>query len=289
MRVLVTGCEGQVGADLCPALKNFDIIPLSHKDIEITDIQSIKAAINKYAPDIIINTAAYINVDDCEQNCDKAFSVNALGARNIAVVAQEINAKLVHISTDHIFGGQGCIASVPFCEFDQPSPVNVYGASKLAGEEYIKHLCNRYFIVRTAGLYGIAGSNMKGGNFVDKIIRSAGEKSELQVVDDQITSPTHTKDLANKMVELLGTEYYGTYHITNSGYCSWCQFARYILESANIQTPVIPVKSTEYLQKAKRPYFSALNNYQLKLLGMDDMQHWHDALIDYMKLKGYIH
>ena len=288
MKVLVNGANGQLGTDLCKVLQHFEVIPLAHKDIEIADMDSVKQALNKYKPDIIINTAAYVRVDNCEIEQDKAFLINALGARNVAVVVQELGAKLVHLSTDYVFGGDAQPRTTPYTEFDTPIPLSVYGKSKLAGENFVRHLCQKHFIIRSSGLFGVAGSSGKGGNFVETMLRLARERSELRVVNDQVFSPTYTKDLAGKIAQLINTEYYGIFHITNKGYCSWYQFATEILRLAGLKTPIIPVTSDEYPQKARRPRFSVLDNYHLRLLGMDDMRPWQEALRDYMICKGCI-
>lgn len=296
MKILVTGANGQLGTDLCKAFQDFEVIPLIHSDIEIGDMNSVRQAFNKYRPNIIINTAAYVRVDDCESNQDKAFLANALGARNAAVAAQELGAKLLHISTDYVFGGVGeplVVSSKSggakhfYTEFDIPLPLNVYGKSKLAGENFIRHLCLRHFIIRTSGLFGIAGASGKGGNFVETILRLAKEQDELKVVDDQVFSPTYAQDLAEKIAQLINTEYYGIFHITNRGYCSWYEFAQEILRLAGLKTPIVRTTSDEYLQKAQRPNFSVLDDYHLRLLGMDDMRQWQEALKDYMRKKGY--
>lgn len=288
MKVVVTGANGQLGTDLCLALKDFNVIPLTHNDIEITNLNSVKEALNKYGPDVIINTAAYIKVDDCETNQDKAFLVNALGARNVAVIAQELDAKLIHISTDYVFGGEAKPRTTPYTEFDTPAPPNVYGKSKLAGENLVQHLCTKHFIIRSSGLFGPAGSRGKGGNFVETMLRLARERDELRVVNDQVCSPTYTKDLAKKIVQLIDTEYYGIFHITNKAACSWYEFTEEVLRLAGLKVLVTPITSDQYLQKAKRPRFSALDNYHLRLLGMDDMRPWQEALRDYMIGKEHI-
>ncbi len=282
MRVLITGANGQLGTDICQVLKSFETIPLTHADIEITDIDVVKRAFVKHKPQVVINTAAFVRVDDCEIEPDKAFSVNALGARNIAVVAQQIDAKLVHISTDYVFGGEVKSHPTPYTEFDTPAPLSIYGKSKLAGENFVRHLCLKHFIIRTSGLFGIAGSSGKGGNFVETMLRLGREQNELRVVNDQIFSPTYTKDLAKKIVQLIDTEYYGTFHITNKGACSWYEFAKEILRLAGLKTPVIPITSDQYPQKAKRPNFSVLDNYHLRLLGINDMRPWQEALVEYL-------
>jgi dTDP-4-dehydrorhamnose reductase len=287
MRILIIGANGQLGTDLCQALSNFQVIPLTHNDIEITSMDSVRKASHKHKPDAIVNTAAFVRVDDCETEPDKAFQVNTLGARNVAVVAQELGAKLVHISTDYVFGGEPEPKRSPYTEFDVPIPLNLYGKSKLAGENLVQHLCTRYFIVRTSSLFGIAGAMGKGGNFIETIIKLAKERDELRVVNDQVFSPTYTPDLASKIAQLIATEYYGIFHITNSGTCSWYQFAVEVLKLARLKTPIIPITSAEYPQKARRPNNTVLDNYQLRLLGMADMRSWQEALKDYMKCKGH--
>jgi len=287
MRVLIIGVNGQLGSDLHRALKDFEVVPLAHADIEITDMNSVKKSLKKHKPDVVINTAAFVRVDDCEVEKDRAFLVNALGARNVAVAAQELGARLVHISTDYIFGGEGQPRSIPYTEFDTPVPVNTYGWSKLAGEESVHHLCLRHFIVRSSSLFGVAGASGKGGNFVETILRLAKERDELRVVKDQIFSPTYTKDLARKIIQLINTEYYGIFHITNKGACSWYEFTQEILRLARSKTPVVPITSDQYPQKAKRPPYSVLDNYHLRLLGMDDLRPWQEALADYMRSKGH--
>lgn len=297
MKVAVTGANGQLGTDLCRALHNFDVVPLTHADVEIADMASVKKVLFKHKPAVIINTAGYVRVDDCEDEKDKAFSVNALGARNVAVVAQELGARLMHLSTDYVFGGPQPSTinhetinhpPRPYTEFDVPAPLNTYGKSMLAGEDFVRHLCSRYFIVRTSGLYGIAGSSGKRGNFVETVLKLAREQDEVRVVNDQVLSPTYTRDLAQKMVQLIPTEYYGIFHITNGGYCSWYEFAREILRLVGTKTPVVPIASDQYPQKARRPGYSVLDNYHLRLLGMDDMRPWQEALKDYLTAKGHV-
>ncbi len=287
MKVVITGADGQLGTDLCQALNDFEVVPLTQNDIEITSMDSVGKILFKHKPDAIVNTAAFVRVDDCETEQDEAFLVNALGARNVAVVAQKMGAKLVHISTDYVFGGESEPHTIPYTEFDIPTPINIYGKSKLAGENLVQHLCTRYLIVRSSALFGIAGAMGKGGNFIESIIKLAKERDELRVVNDQVFSPTYTVDLAKKIARLITTEYYGIFHITNSGTCSWYQFAVEALKLARLKTPVTPITSAEYPQKARRPNNSVLDNYQLRLLGMADMRSWQEALQDYMTLKGH--
>jgi len=288
VRVLIIGVNGQLGTDLCRALKDFEVIPLAHADIEIVDMSSVRKSFKKHKPNVVINTAAFVRVDDCEVEKDRAFLVNALGARNVAVATQELEARLVHISTDYVFGGEAEPHSTPYTEFNIPAPVNTYGRSKLAGEEFVRNLCLRHFIIRSSALFGVAGASGKGGNFVETMLRLAKEQDELRVVNDQIFSPTYTKDLASKIAELIDTEYYGIFHITNKGACSWYEFTREILRLAKLKTSVVPIASDQYPQKAKRPHYSVLDNYHLRLLGMDDLRPWQEALEDYMISKGHI-
>ena len=288
MKVLVTGAGGQLGTDLCEALRDSELIPLNHSDIEISNMDSVKQAFNKYKPDIIINTAAYVRVDDCEDENEKAFQVNALGARNVAIAAQELGARLVHISSDYVFGGEDELRTTPYTEFETPIPLSVYGKSKLVGENLVRHYCLRHFIARASALFGVAGSSGKGGNFIETMLRLAGERERLKVVNDQVFSPTYTRDLAQKIAQLITTEYYGIFHITNRGVCSWYEFTAEILRLAGIKTPIIPITSDQYPQKARRPRYSVLDNYHLRLLGMDDMRPWQEALKYYLAARGHI-
>jgi len=328
MRVIVIGANGQLGSDLCKELSSVNrakqsnfiepkpasvrsikarrkssddpvasivselsgvLVPLTHSEIEVTDMDSVKQAFEKYRPDVVVNTAAFHRVDDCEDDPDKAFRVNALGARNVAVACEKFDAKLVFLSSDYIFGGEGERRTTPYTEFDTPVPLSVYGKSKLAGENLVQHVCSKYFIIRSSGLFGVAGASGKGGgNFVETMLRLAKERDQLRVVNDQVFSPTYTRDLAQKIVQIIRTEYYGIFHVTNKGACSWYEFAKEILRLAGLKTPLIPVTSDEYPQKVKRPPFSALDNYHLRLLGMDDMRPWQEALASYMKEKGHL-
>ena len=288
MKVLIIGSNGQLGFELCKVLQGFEVEALTHADIEVTDLTMVRKILTGVSPDSVISTAAYVKVDDCEYNLNTAYMVNALGARNVAVAAQEIGAKLMHLSTDYVFGGEQTSEDIPYTEFDIPIPINVYGKSKLAGEELVRHLCLKHFIIRTSGLYGVAGSSGKSGNFVETILRLSQEQDELKVVNDQVFSPTYARDLATKIAQLVETDYYGIFHITNKGTCSWYDLAEEALKLAGLANPIVPITSDHYPQKAKRPSYSVLDNFHLRLLGMDDMRPWRDALSDYMREKGHI-
>ncbi len=287
MKILVTGANGQLGTDLVKVLKDHEVAALTHAHADLADFNTLKEVCFKHRPDVIINTAAYVRVDDCETYPDLAYKVNALGARNMAVIAEDLGAKLVHLSTDYVFGGD-TDRNTPYTEFDTPSPINVYGKSKLAGEDFVRHLCRRHFIVRASGLFGVAGSSGKGGNFIETILRLARERDKLTVVNDQFFSPTYTPHLTAKIAQLIETEFYGIYHVTNSGSCSWYEFAKETLRITGSKTPIFPITSAEYPQKAARPAYSVLDNYHLRLLGWDDLPKWQVALEDYLKEKRYI-
>jgi len=289
MNILITGISGMLGVDLYRSLREenevvgFDVRdfpsvsfspPIIHK-IDITNLGKLKNFFYQLSPDIVIHTAAYTDVDGCEKDPDKAYKINALGTRNVALACQEIKASLMYISTDFVFRGD---KNEPYIEFDGPSPLSIYGKSKLAGENYVKAFLNRYFIVRTSWLYGRYGKN-----FVETILNLAQEKGELTVVDDQLGSPTFTIDLAEKIKILIKTELYGTYHITNSGSCSWYEFAKEILKLADIKgTKIKPITSKELRRPAPRPKFSVLKNYCLKLSMGNSMREWREALKEYM-------
>jgi len=287
MRVLITGSDGQLGTDLCKVLNNHTLIPLTIKDGDICDFSFVSNQFNRSKPDVIINTAAYVRVDDCEDNKELAFQVNAIGARNVAVVAEKLGSKLVHISTDYVFGGETAIRYVPYTEFDEPIPCNLYGRSKLAGEKFVIHLCSKHMIVRSSALFGTAGAMGKGGNFIETILRIATENKELRVVNDQIFSPTFTHDLALRISQLIETDYYGTFHVTNSGICSWYEFAVQILAEAGYKNDVIPITSAQFPQKAARPRYSVLDNFHCRLLKFSQMRDWKSALKEYFVQRGY--
>jgi len=215
-------------------------------------------------------------VDGCELEPDNAYRVNALGSRNVAVAAAKIGAKLVYISTDYVFDGA---ARRPYTEFDDTNPISVYGKSKLAGERYVAGLSNKYFIVRTSWPYG-----EHGHNFVKTMLRLAKEKNELTVVDDQVGSPTYTKDLARFIADLVHTELYGTYHAANTGSCSWYRFARTIFEMAGLDhVKVRPISTSELNRPAPRPAYSVLDHYCIRLEGLPDLRPWEEALEEYLQ------
>lgn len=272
---MVIGANGQLGSDIVKVLPSEDVIPLTHKDIEIAEERSIRSALETYKPDVVINTAAYHRVRDCEKNDLESFRVNSMGARNLAIACKKSKAILVHISTDYVFDGE---KKEPYIESDSPRPLNVYGISKLAGEYYIRYLLPKHFIIRTSGLYGSARCRAKGGNFIDLMLRLAKEGDEIEVVSDEILTPTYTLGLARKIGDLIQTDYFGLYHITNNGSCSWYEFAKKIFEFFNLKVNLKAVSIERFPSVVKRPPYSVLRNYALERIGMNDMRKWDEAL-----------
>ena len=277
-RVVVIGSEGQLGYDLVRELGDSDrVVPLSHQDLEICDHIRTRELLTRLRPDAVINTAAYHRVDDCEDHESRAFETNAHAVLNLGRICNDLDALLVHVSTDYVFGGDGGRSS-PYTEQDPPSPLNLYGASKLAGENLLREECRRHMIVRTSGLYGLAGDR----NFVAIMLRLAGTGRPLRVVDDQRLGPTYTGHLSRKMVQLLGTEVRGTVHVTNQGECTWYEFARRLFELADLTPDLTPTTSQEFGAKATRPKYSVLANDVLTRAGLDPMPHWSRGLADYL-------
>ncbi len=285
MKIMILGAGGQLGSELVNILQDDTLIPLTHMDIEMTDEQQVNSILSSNMPDVVINTAAYHRVDDCEDNVELSFAVNSYAVRTIARICNDLGITFVHFSTDYVFGGE---KKTPYVEDDCPNPHSVYAVSKLAGELFVRNTCSRYYLIRTCGLYGAKGVSGKGGNFIETMIRLANGKKPLNVVSDQIVTPTYAKELAAKVSQLIRTEEYGFYHITNNGGCSWYEFARTIFELTGIDADISPISSSEFGAKARRPAYSVLENRNLKLLGLDDMKLWQDALKEYLEEKGHV-
>ena len=299
MRILITGACGMLGRDLVDVLSEDQELYLldmqkfpsslssqfSTLTLDITDSTRTYREVTRINPDIVIHTAAYTDVDGAETNTDLAFRVNALGTRNIALACQRFDTELLYISTDFVFDGE---KGEPYLEFDRPNPQSIYGKSKYWGELYIDSLLNRFYIVRSSWLFG-----KNGKNFVTTMLNLAKQKKEIEVVNDQIGSPTYTKDLARAIAQLIGREgkdsitrasLYGIWHITNSGQCSWYEFAGEILQDSDVLLK--PITSEELNRPAKRPKFSVLENSVRKLQGWKSLRHWKEALKDYLKEIG---
>lgn len=283
MRVALIGANGQLGSDLAKILRPVhDLRPLTHADVEVTDTESVKAMMQKHRPEIVLNMAAFHRVDVCEEEVERTFAVNVYGVRNLALACRAHDAALVHMSTDYVFGGDKT-RHTPYVETDTPAPVNVYGVSKLAGEQFVRYLLERYFIFRVTGLYGVAGSSGKGGNFVELMLRLASEGKDIRVVDDQRMTPTYTVDLAHQIAALIETEQYGLYHATSQGDCTWYEFAAEIFRQSGLHPNLGKAKTGDFGEKATRPAYSVLENKALQEIGMDLMRPWREALGDYLR------
>lgn len=295
MKILITGSKGQLGNELkdiinkgyseigkvSECINNSQVFDFDVDKLDITDLKSVKNVLNTIKPDVVINCAAATNVDGCESDEDFAFKVNALGPRNLAMVCEEIGAKLVQVSTDYVFSG---IGEKPLTEYDLTAPYSVYGKTKLLGENYVREFCSKYYIVRTAWLYGYVGHN-----FVYTMRRLGKEKDSINVVNDQIGNPTHANDLAYHILKLIETDEYGIYHCTGKGECSWYDFAKMIIELSGEECIVNPCTSEEYKTPAKRPEYSSLDNMMLRNTVGDEMRNWQDAIksfIENLKVRG---
>ncbi|MFC1510836.1 dTDP-4-dehydrorhamnose reductase [Candidatus Margulisiibacteriota bacterium] len=285
-KILIIGADGQLGCDLCKVIPQAEQIPLTIKEIDITDRNKTAKVIRSYAPDIVINTAAYHNVDECEDSLERPFLVNTAGVKYLAEVCREIEAALVQISTDYVFDGD---KGAPYVETDIPSPQSIYAISKLGGEYCVKYMLARYFIVRSTGLYGTAGCLGKGGgNFVENMLKRAASQAELKVVTDEVLSPTYTLDLAEKIYELVKTKHYGLYHLVNRGQCSWHEFTCEIFRLLKRKVVINKAQAADFPTKAKRPKFSVLKNANLAKIGLADMRPWQEALKAYLVEKGHL-
>jgi len=283
MKVAVIGANGQLGADVCKALKDNgdDVVAFNHDLFEVSNFESVKSALENVMPDSVVNTAAMHNVEACEQDPAKAFSVNGIGARNLAVISNEMECTLLHISTDYVFDGK---KKRPYFEEDCPQPLNVYGNTKLAGEYFVQTIAHKYFIVRVSGLYGLNPCRAKAGlNFVSLMLKLAKERDEVRVVDDEILTPTYTFHIAKQLIKLLESKVYGLYHVTAQGSCSWYQFAAKIFELTDTDIKLNIAAPNEFPMKVPRPKYSVLENKGLKDVGLDIMPHWQDGLKEFLE------
>lgn len=287
-KIAIVGANGQLGTDLVKSLSiqsdKFELIPLTHKDIEVADHAKTREILTEMKPEVVINTSAFHRVDDCEELVEKTFQINAFAVRNLAQVCYDIDAVLIYISTDYVFGGD-INRRIPYVETDRPMPLGVYGNSKLAGEHFIQVSCRKYFILRSSGLYGVAGSSGKGGNFVERMLQLAQEGEPIRLVNDQVLTPTFTKDLAEKIGNLVQTDAYGLYHATSAGACSWYEFTVKIFEVTGIKANLQPTNSADFKTKAKRPPYSVLDNANLRKQGFADFRPWKDALAEYLEMR----
>lgn len=280
MKILISGYKGMLGSDLIKILEaenEHELILTGVDELDITNFDEAISVLKEEKPEIIINVAAYTDVDGCETNRELAYNVNSLGPKNLAIAANEIGIKLLHISTDHVFSGND---SNPYNETDKTYPQNYYGETKLQAENFIQENMDGYFIIRTAWLYGINGKN-----FVKTMLEFGKNHDEIAVINDQHGSPTFTKDLALAISEVIKTDKYGIYHVTNEGTCTWYEFTKYIFKIANINIDVKPVPTEEYPTPAKRPNYSVLSNEKWEKSGFRPLKNYKKALNEYMQLE----
>ncbi|MFZ0817533.1 MAG: dTDP-4-dehydrorhamnose reductase [Candidatus Sulfotelmatobacter sp.] len=280
MKVLLIGANGQLGSDLVRVFRaaGDEVVPAAHADVDVCSEVRVSEIVARTMPDVVLNTAAFHKVEECEKNPVLAFQVNGFGAMNLARACERSGAVLVHFSTDYVFDGQ---KNAPYEETDLPSPVNAYGVSKVAGEHLIACNVDRYFVVRTCGLYGVAGSSGKGGNFVENMLKKAIAGESIRVVDDQVLTPTYTLDLAEATRKLVLTGNFGLYHVSSEGRCSWYEFTRNILECAGVDANLTAVKTSDFPSSVKRPSYSVLSKTKLRDLGLS-IPPWQDALSRYL-------
>jgi len=285
MKVLVIGALGQLGHDVCNAYQDANLIAADIDDVNIADRDSVFGyVVETVKPDVVVNTAAFHNVPKCEEEPAQAYLVNATGCRNLGQACSEIGARIIHISTDYVFGNG---ATKPLVETDMPAPLSTYGASKLAGEYQLAAECDDALVVRTAAIYGTAPCRAKGGkNFVDLMLHLAETRDEVKVVTDEITSPTYTGALAQQLRAMAEKAEPGLYHVTCQDSCSWYEFAKAIFEATNTDVVLKEATSEDFPSPVKRPDYSVLENRHLQTLGIDIMPHWRDGLGQYLKAKA---
>ena len=282
MKVAVIGANGQLGSDVCRGFeRRGDLVcALTHGDIDIASRDSVAGVLSAMRPDVVVNTAAMHHVDKCEEQPDRAFAVNGVGSRNLALVTKDIGAALMHVSTDYVFNGT---KGSPYTESDSPGPLNVYGNSKLAGEYFIRSITPRHFVLRTSAIYGTSPCRAKGGlNFVELMLKLAKDRGEVKVVDSEFVSPTFTAELADQIVALAHTDAYGLYHATSEGSCSWYEFAREIFQLTQTTVKLNVAAPNEFPAKVPRPGYSVLENHALKSRGLNLFTDWRSGLHKYL-------
>jgi dTDP-4-dehydrorhamnose reductase len=277
MKVLITGANGQLGREITKQYKgkSVELILTDVQDLDITNVEKVYSFVNTNKPDVIINCAAHTAVDKCETDVDNAYKINTIGPKNLAQAANSIGAEIVQVSTDYVFSGD---VEKELTEFDEVGPQTVYGKTKLEGENVVRAMNPKHYIVRTAWLYG------DGNNFVKTMINLSKTNKVLKVVNDQHGSPTSTVDLARVIIKLIDEKNYGLFHCTCKGQCTWYDFTKEIFRLSNIDTEVVPCNTDEFPRPAKRPEYSVLKNYMLELTTGDITRTWEEALAEYLKV-----
>ncbi len=284
MKIAVIGANGQLGSDICIALKNTDdIVELIIDDIDISNKNSVEKVFNNSDVDMIINTAAFHNVEKCEDEPETAFKVNGIGSLNLAEISNKLDIPVLHISTDYVFDGE---KMAPYIETDLPIPLNVYGNTKLSGEYFISTIAKKYYVLRVSGIYGVNPCMAKGYNFVDLMIKLSKERDEVRVVDDEYLTPTYTGEIANQIAKIVHSDLkYGLYHLTAEGSCSWYEFAKEIFRLTKSDVKLNKAEPGEFAIKINRPKYSVLENKGLKDQNLNIMSHWKEGLAEYIKKK----
>jgi dTDP-4-dehydrorhamnose reductase len=284
VRIVIVGGNGQVGSDLAHVLRDSDedVVVLTRSELDVTERSTLRDKLAQHEPEVIINCSVYHPVDDCEANPDRSFAVNAIAVRDLGLAAKDLQASLVHFSSDFVFDGE---LGRPYGEEDSPRPLSVFGASKLGGEQLLRTVLPRHFIIRTSGLYGLTGSRVKRGNFVETMLRLAKQDGQVRAVKDLRMAQTSTRNLANQVLALIRAKHYGTYHASDHGDYSWYEFARRIFAYSGMKVIVIPVSWRDMPSTAPRPRYSVLQNRRLQALGLDHMQPIDVALQGYLKAR----
>jgi dTDP-4-dehydrorhamnose reductase len=288
--IVIIGANGQLGTDLQNTLEGFQVTPLSHANLDVCDAGRTRSVLSGLRPDVLINCSAFHKVDVCEDEPAASFAVNATAVYELARLARDLDCTLIHFSTDYVFDGR---ARTPYSEDALPNPLSVYGTSKLAGECLARNFCPRHFVIRSTGLFGVAGSSGKGGNFVETMIRLGKGGQPVRVVDDQVMTPTATADLAAATAALVerdakGEIPYGLYHVTGAGHCSWYEFARTIFELCGMRVDLSPITTAQSGAKARRPAYSVLDHERWLRAGLRELRPWPEALLNYLRAKGHV-
>ena len=279
-RMMIIGADGQLGTDLVIHFRSqYDLICLTEREIEVSDIRSVSKAFDTYQPRIVINTAAFNRVDECEKQLLRSYEVNALGVKYIGQFAQKIGAMVVHISTDYVFDGK---KGSPYTEEDRIHPLNVYGLTKLAGEYFLANETDQYLILRVSGIYGKHKCIGKGGNFINAVMKQYRHGDKINVVSDEILTPTSTVEICRQLDVMLRNNLKGLYHVTNEGQCSWYEFAQKIFHILKLEVNIQPVSATSFPVVAKRPQYSVLENNKLKDHQLNVMNAWDVALEEFL-------
>jgi dTDP-4-dehydrorhamnose reductase len=282
LTAVVIGANGQLGSDIVSwwSSQGVAVVPLTHADIAIEDIDSVRNVLGARRPDIVLSTAAFHNVPKCEEDPARSHAVNSLGALNLARTCASLGSTLATVSTDYVFDGA---QRRPYLETDAPNPLNVYGATKLLGEYYTLNYAPRAYVFRVSGIYGRVPCRAKGGNFITTMLRAARERPEVRVVTDEVLTPTPTMEIAKASLAILQNGAPGLYHVTAEGECSWFEFAQVIFETLGLKTPLTPAMVADFPSPVRRPTYSVLEKGALKSQGLPLLPHWRDALVEFLR------